>query len=82
MRRWTRGGRHYHHLIDPATGDSARTGIVAVVAAARDAWWAEGIAKSVIVAGIDTGLRLARDTKVRVWLFLDDGRVLEAGPTA
>jgi len=80
MRRWTRANRDYHHIVDPATGDSARTPVVAVVAAARDAWWAEGIAKSIIIAGVKAGLHLARDADVRAWLFLADGDALETGP--
>jgi FAD:protein FMN transferase len=80
IRCWTRGGRAYHHLVDPATGDSARTGVAAVVAAAAEAWWAEGIAKSIIIGGVDAGLDLARASHVRAWLFLDDGRMLETGP--
>jgi FAD:protein FMN transferase len=71
MRAWHRGGRSYHHLIDPATGDSARTGVVAVVAAAPDAWWAEGIAKAVVVAGAEDGLALARRNRVDAWIFRD-----------
>ncbi len=78
IRSWTRGGRDRHHLLDPATGDSARTGIAAVVVAADDAWWAEGIAKSVVVAGPTNGARLAASTGVQAWMFLDDRRILEA----
>jgi FAD:protein FMN transferase len=81
MRAWTRGSRSYHHLVDPETGDSARTGVAAVVAAANDAWWAEGIAKSIIIGGADAGRDLAQSTGVRAWIFLDDGQVLEAGAT-
>jgi thiamine biosynthesis lipoprotein len=82
MRRWTVGGRRYHHILDPVTGESTRTGIAAVVAAARDAWWAEGIAKAIIVGGVDDGVQLAADAYVRAWLFLDDGSTIEAGPAA
>jgi thiamine biosynthesis lipoprotein len=79
IRAWKRNGRDHHHLIDPATGDSARAGVAAVVASARNAWWAEGIAKSIVIAGPDDGVALARATGVRAWLFLDDGSMLEAG---
>lgn len=79
IRSWTRGDVRYHHLVDPATGDPARTGVAAVVAVAPDAWWAEGIAKSVIIAGVDAGTALAERAGVHVWMFLDDGRMLEAG---
>lgn len=79
MRTWTRGGRDFHHLIDPVRGDSARTGIAAVVATAPEAWWAEGIAKSILIAGADAGLRLAETARVRAWIMFDDGRVHEIG---
>jgi FAD:protein FMN transferase len=81
MRTWTRGSRSFNHLVDPATGDSARTGVAAVVAAANDAWWAEGIAKSIIIGGADAGAELAQSAGVRAWIFLDDHRVVEAGAT-
>jgi thiamine biosynthesis lipoprotein len=80
IRAWERNGRQHHHLIDPATGDSAHAGVAAVVASARNAWWAEGIAKAIVIAGQPDGVALARDTGVRAWLFLDDGTMLEAGP--
>jgi thiamine biosynthesis lipoprotein ApbE len=64
--------------VDPATGDSARTGVTAVVAAAPDAWWAEGIAKSIIVVGERPGLALAQAADVHAWIFRDDRRRVEA----
>ncbi len=78
IRTWERGGVQHHHIVDPGTGTSTRTPIAAVVAAAADASWAEGIAKAIIVAGVDDGPSLARANNVRVWCFLDDGRVVEA----
>ncbi len=80
FRTWTRNGRRYHHIIDPATGDSARTGVSGVVAAATNAWFAEGIAKSMLIAGRQQGVALARATGVHAWLFTDDGDVLEVQP--
>ena len=79
VRTWRRNGRRYHHLIDPTTGDSARRGVAAVVARATDAWWAEGIAKAIVVAGPEAGAELARANHVHAWLFLDDGQVVESG---
>ncbi len=79
IRSWTRAGERYHHLVDPATGDPTRTGVAAVVAAAPDAWWAEGIAKSIVVAGVEAGRALAERAHVQSWIFLDDGRVLDCG---
>ena len=76
IRAWQRDGRVFHHLIDPATGDSARSGIAAVVATAPDVWWAEGVAKAIVVAGAGAGRSLARGTNVHAWIFLDDGTVM------
>jgi thiamine biosynthesis lipoprotein len=77
FRVWRRGDRVYHHIIDPRSGDSAWTPVVAVVAASRDAWWAEGIAKSVMIAGVEEGVALARSTGVHAFLFLEDGTTVE-----
>jgi hypothetical protein len=51
-----------------------------VVATAVDAWWAEGIAKAIIIAGVDDGVALSRRAGVRSWIFLDDGRMIEGCP--
>jgi FAD:protein FMN transferase len=79
IRTWKHAGREVHHIIDPRTGQSAHTPVVAVVAEALDAWWAEGVAKAIVIAGVERGMMLARETGVHAWLFLDDGRMVEAG---
>jgi FAD:protein FMN transferase len=58
FRQWSRGGKALHHLIDPFTGAPADRGVTAVVAQAEEAWWAEGIAKAALVAGVEPGLGL------------------------
>ena len=58
FRRWSRGGRSMHHLIDPFTGAPAARGVTAVVVQADEAWWAEGVAKAALVAGVERGLEL------------------------
>jgi FAD:protein FMN transferase len=50
-RRWVRDGQPRHHIIDPRSGQSAFSDLVAVTVVAADAWWAEATAKSVFVAG-------------------------------
>jgi len=51
-RSWlTADGRPAHHLIDPATGGPAYTGIVQVTALAPTAVMAEALAKAAILAG-------------------------------
>ena len=79
IRAWKRAGQDMHHIIDPRTGESTKSPVIAVVAEALDAWWAEGVAKAIVVAGVDEGLLLARATGVHAWLFLEDGQRIEAG---
>jgi thiamine biosynthesis lipoprotein len=79
IRTWKRDGREFHHIIDPRTGASADTPVAAVVAEGLDAWWAEGVAKAIMIAGVDAGTALARETGVHAWLFLEGGQVIEAG---
>ena len=50
-RRWFDGRRWCHHLLDPATGRSADTDLVAVSTCSSEAWWAEVAAKTAVLAG-------------------------------
>jgi thiamine biosynthesis lipoprotein len=72
-RIWRRAdGSYAHHLIDPATGEPAWTGLVAVTATAPTALEAEAIAKSALLAGPAAAReRIARHGGV---LVHDDGR--------
>ena len=72
-------GDPVHHLLDPATGMSAYTGLVQVTALAPTAVTAEVLAKAALLAGPDTAPRWLRGGGV---LVFDDGthRVLEPRP--
>ncbi|HEX4805339.1 MAG TPA: FAD:protein FMN transferase, partial [Conexibacter sp.] len=51
-RLWvTPGGGHAHHLLDPATGEPAWTGLVAATALAPSALEAEALAKAALLSG-------------------------------
>jgi thiamine biosynthesis lipoprotein len=79
-RLWRRpDGTYAHHLIDPATGEPAWTGLVAVTAVAATAMEAEVLAKTALLSGSDRARTLlARRGGV---LQHDDGRVeIVAGP--
>jgi FAD:protein FMN transferase len=76
LRRWTRGDRELHHLVDPRTGWPVENGIDAVVATAPEAWFAEVVAKAVFVAGETAGLALAAASEVDVWLVRSDRSVV------
>lgn len=73
FRRWRRGGRLLHHIIDPSTGVSADRGVTAVIAQAEEAWWAEGVAKAALVAGVEPGLRLLERLGVAALIVDSDG---------
>jgi thiamine biosynthesis lipoprotein len=79
-RVWRRpDGGWAHHLIDPASGEPAWTGLIAVTATAPTALEAETIAKSALLAGPDVAReRLARHGGV---LVHDDGRPEPIAPT-
>jgi FAD:protein FMN transferase len=81
-RLWRRAdGTYAHHLLDPATGEPAWTGLVAATAVAPSALDAEMLAKTAVLSGPAVARRLlARRGGV---LQHDDGRVeVVAGPPA
>ncbi len=52
VRLWrTGGGRFAHHLLDPATGEPAWTGLVGVTALGSTALEAETLAKAALLSG-------------------------------
>jgi len=52
-RSWLDGGRPAHHLLDPATGRPAYTGVVQVTALAPTASEGEALAKAALLSGPD-----------------------------
>lgn len=74
------GGRYAHHLLDPATGDPAWTGLVGATALGDTAVEAETLSKSALLAGPERGRELLSD---RGGLLVhDSGRVELVGPLA
>jgi thiamine biosynthesis lipoprotein len=74
-RAWGQGEDRHHHLIDPATGVPARSGLAAVTVVAAAGWQAEVMAKAAFVAGLGEGVRLAEATGTAALLVDDDGAV-------
>jgi FAD:protein FMN transferase len=81
-RRWTRGGREQHHLIDPATGRPAESDLLRVTVAGESAAEAEVQAKTLFLAGAKAAVRQANDESVPSVLVTRDGRTLLAGGLA
>ncbi|MFZ4585099.1 MAG: FAD:protein FMN transferase [Acidimicrobiia bacterium] len=50
-RRWERGGRPIHHVLDPRTGEPTASTINTVTVIADTAWRAEALATATLVAG-------------------------------
>lgn len=67
-------GTPRHHLLDPATGEPAWTGLIQATALAPTALEAETLAKMALLSGPDAGRRLLRDAHGGV-LVRDDGDV-------
>jgi len=81
-RRWQRGGRELHHLIDPATGEPALTDLLRVTVVAADAVDAEIAAKALFLAGSARAAEEADAQGLPAVLVGEHGRVVLAGGLA
>jgi thiamine biosynthesis lipoprotein len=77
-RIWRTGSGYAHHLLDPATGRPAWTGVVQATAVASTGVEAETLAKTALLLGPERGMRVLEPGGGS--LVLDDGQVMIAGP--
>jgi thiamine biosynthesis lipoprotein len=76
VRNWVGpDGSAVHHLLDPRTGNPARTGLIAVTVAAADPAWAEVWTKALFLAGRDGIADEARGRGLAAWWVDDLGRL-------
>jgi thiamine biosynthesis lipoprotein len=68
-------GDDHQHVIDPGTQKPARGGLVAVSAVAGTGWWAQALAKAILVAGLRHGEELVRRHGASALAVRNDGRV-------
>lgn len=74
VRRWRRtNGSDHHHLLDPRTGAPTATDLVGAVVTTRDAWEADVLAKTAVVAGSVDALPMLFAAGADGWLFPADG---------
>jgi thiamine biosynthesis lipoprotein len=78
-RRWLRGGEEQHHLIDPSTGEPARTDLLRVTVVGRTAVEAEVQAKALFLAGRQKAAREADLLGLPCVLVTDAGETVLAG---
>jgi FAD:protein FMN transferase len=77
-RLWRTGHGFAHHLLDPATGRPAWTGVIQATAVASTGVEAETLAKTALLLGPERGMRVLEPSGGA--LVLDDGHVMIAGP--
>ena len=77
-RRWRRNGRELHHIIDPSTGEPAKTDLLRVTVVADDAIEAEIAAKVLFLSGSSA----AASTELPAVLVTEDGRTFFTGALA
>lgn len=76
VRRWIGpDGTPVHHLLDPRTGEPARTGLISVSVAGPDPAWAEVWTKALFLAGRDGIASEARARGMAAWWVDDRGRL-------
>ena len=82
VRNWVApDGRPVHHLVDPATSEPARTGLISVTVAAPDPAWAEVWTKALFLAGRAEIGNEARRRGLAAW-WIDDRGCLGMTPAA
>lgn len=74
------GGRHYSHIIDPATGYPVTHHTVSATALAADCMHADALATVFMAMAPDAALRLANDADVPALLIGRDGEQLVVSP--
>jgi FAD:protein FMN transferase len=78
-RKWDRGGKRQHHIIDPRSGEPSQSDVISATVVADSAAKAEIIAKTIIVLGSKKGLGLIRNLPgTQAFLLLKDRRLLRS----
>jgi thiamine biosynthesis lipoprotein len=76
VRRWHRGERLLHHLIDPRTRRPAESGVLSASVVAETATKADVFAKVALLLGPDEGARFLREHDASGLFVMEDGRLL------
>lgn len=63
-RKWKLGGKYYHHIINPLQKTSAETDVVQVTVIASRATEADVFAKTLLILGLERGLKFAEEKSI------------------
>jgi thiamine biosynthesis lipoprotein len=77
-RRWNRGGRWLHHIIDPRTGAPAASDLVQATVLAPTAAAADVFAKTALILGSEAGLHWLTEHALPALLVTDRGEVVRS----
>lgn len=78
-RRWKRGDRARHHIVDPRTGASAESDLLQVTVLDASAARAEAFSKSALIAGLERAVALLGGARLRAVLVSLDGALTSVG---
>lgn len=69
-------GVRYHHIIDPATGRPADSGVSGVTILARDGFLSDALSTACFILGPEKGMKLAAEYGAEVLFVMKDGSVV------
>ncbi|WP_281744921.1 FAD:protein FMN transferase [Thermanaerovibrio acidaminovorans] len=75
-RYFERDGVRYHHILDPSTGEPARSGLMAVSVACSSSALADGLSTALFVAGPERGMEILSRHRCQAIFVTEDRRVL------
>lgn len=70
------GGVRYHHIMDPATGKPADSGVRSVTVLAKDGFLSDALSTACFILGVEKGMDLAGRCGAETLFVTDDGSVI------
>ncbi len=74
QRSFTENGKTYHHIIDPATGAPAESGLLSVTVVCADGTTADGLSTALFIMGMERGTELWKSGSIpfdALWITED-----------
>lgn len=74
-RHWMHAGKEEYHIIDPATRASVASGLVQVSVILPNATMADVFAKTLLISGLDAGLRFSEEKQIPALFVGEDKKI-------